>query len=781
MGKPAQSAQFTVGDWTVEPNLGRIHRNSESAVLEPRIMDLLVELASHAGETVSTDELVQRVWSGRIVSDQPVYQGIAQLRKALDDEAPHPRYIATVTKKGYRLIASVGVPESEAAPTGDQPQAVRQHRILVPALSLMLVGVYLFLSISDVAVSHAGGSPVPSAFGSIAVLPFVDMSEDRSHQYLGDGLAEELIHRLSALQDVRVVARTSSFSFRDSNSDVQEIGRQLGADVILEGSIRRSGSLLRITAQLVNVSDGYHVWSRSFEAASKNAFAIQDQIALSVARLLQTGVDDYGLPARSWTQNTDAAELYYLGVFQMHKRRAESLDKALEYFQKALALDPQFALAYSGIAKAYFLASDQRYGNLPDIVAMQKSSAALRMAESLDDRLVEVLELQIMEANDGPRIAEAESLILSAIDLYPNHAPTYHQYGMLLYGSGRWYAALIAWQKAVARDPLSPVLRVNLGLMYSFYNRLAEAEAEFLLAIELDPSWHAPYFRLAQLLSTTDELARAIVIGKKALSVEGSQARWAGHAAMLVGNSYLTLGDFAAAEQWFGHGEELGIGGWYQANHQLYLLLAQNRFSEADALLSQCATKQPNFENIFSLGGLYRSIMDQNAAATGMFERALSLSANASTSNLLDAGFLNSCCMPAVYLARLYLLAGKTKDAEQLLAQSEQYLASVRQESAGSPGRIYARATIYSLKGNDRDALASLGLAVERGWSELWFVERDPVFADYHGNPVYESIIEQMKGRLFAERQKLVRWEESRPTLYGDVTSGDGYQVDRKY
>ncbi len=123
MGEPAQSALFTVGEWTVEPNLGRIRRNVETIILEPRIMDLLVDLASHAGETVSTDELAQRVWFGRAVTDQPVYQAIAQLRKALDDEARHPRYIATVTKKGYRLIAPVEMPEPEAAPSGIQPRS----------------------------------------------------------------------------------------------------------------------------------------------------------------------------------------------------------------------------------------------------------------------------------------------------------------------------------------------------------------------------------------------------------------------------------------------------------------------------------------------------------------------------------------------------------------------------------------------------------------------------------------------------------------------------------
>ena len=226
MGEMVKMSQFTVGEWTVEPDIGRILRNGESTELEPRVMDLLVYLAEHAGKTVSTDDLALKVWAGRAVTDQPVYQGIAQLRKALDDEARHPRYIATITKKGYRLIAPVG--DADAEPIGLLPQPRQQSRFLVPVISLFLAGTYMFFSSSDVSVSRERAIPSIIEYGSIAVLPFVDMSEDGSQQYLGDGLAEELIHRIAAVPDVKVVARTSSFSFRESVLDVREIGERLG-------------------------------------------------------------------------------------------------------------------------------------------------------------------------------------------------------------------------------------------------------------------------------------------------------------------------------------------------------------------------------------------------------------------------------------------------------------------------------------------------------------------------------------------------------------------------
>ena len=301
MGEWVELSQFTVGDWTVEPGIGQISRDGESTVLEPRVMDLLVYLADRAGQTVSTDELASEVWAGRAISDQPVYQGIAQLRKALDDEARHPRYIATVTKKGYRLVApvaGVGISDVVAQPARQQP------KYLMPTLSLLLAGTYLFLSSSDVSVSRE--QAVSTLISSIAVLPFIDMSEDGSKQYLGDGLAEELIHRIAMDPEMKVVARTSSFAFRDGQTDIKEIGERLGADVILEGSIRQSGGKLRITAQLVDASSGYHIWSETYEPTVANAFAVQDHIAANLAELLQVGASVEALPARSWTENAEA-------------------------------------------------------------------------------------------------------------------------------------------------------------------------------------------------------------------------------------------------------------------------------------------------------------------------------------------------------------------------------------------------------------------------------------------------------------------------------------------
>ncbi len=760
MGEMVDMSQFTVGEWTVEPDIGRILRNGESTELEPRVMDLLVYLAEHAGETVSTDDLAAKVWAGRAVTDQPVYQGIAQLRKALDDEARHPRYIATITKKGYRLIAPVGDADDE--PMGLLPRPRQQPRFLVPVISLVLAGTYMFFGSSDVSISRE--RPIPSVieYGSIAVLPFVDMSEDGSQQYLGDGLAEELIHRIAAVPDVKVVARTSSFSFRESEIDVREIGERLGADVILEGSVRRSGDQLRITAQLVNASDGYHIWSQTYEPVASNAFAVQDQIAASVAQVLQSGAQSDALPSRSWTQSSDAAKAYYLGMFHMHKRRAESLDRALGYFQQAVTHDPQFALAYAGLAKAYFLASDARYGSILDDVAMEKYRAALHMAKSLDESLPEVLEWLASDAWDRDDLAEAETLILRAIDINPNYAPAYKVYGQLLGETGRLSEQLRSFQKAVALDPLSPILRLNLAGSLRGLNRLVDAEDELLTAIDLDPGWHVPYVRLGRLVSG-DQFGRAIQLGKKAYSIEGTEVRMAGNAAMLVANCFLSLEDFATAERWYGKAEALNVDEWWLANEKIHLLIAQDRYDEADALLSHWENKQTNIDNVYRYGGLYRAVMGQHSAAIAMLEQAAAMSNSGDFSSLYTDSNFQWGYMPAVHLARLYMVTGSIDQGTELLEQAEQHVLQIERESPGIPGAHYARASIYAVRGNDRDALESLQRAMQAGWIRPWFLERDPIFSAYHEEPKYQSILSRMRTHLVAERRELARLQEAAP------------------
>lgn len=722
-------------------------------MLEPKLMDLLVYLAQHAGATVSTDELARDVWAGRAMSEQPVYQGIAQLRKALDDDARHPRYIQTITKKGYRLIAEVRWALHEETP--GVRRSGRQPRSLVPVLSLLLAGSYLFLSSSDVSISDERHDVATPGFRSIAVLPFVDMSEGGGQQYLGDGIAEEIIHRLAVAPDLRVVGRTSSFSFRDRNVDLQTIGARLDADVILEGSVRRHDGRLRITAQLVSAADGYRVWSRTFEPVMSEPFDIQDLIAQGVARYLQTGLNDDSLPERSWTRVQGAAESYYLGVFQMEKRRADELDKSLVHLQRAIDLDPQFVLARTALAKAYFLASDARYGNVPDEIAMQEAHASIGVARAMDDSVADVQAVIALLSDDEE---SARAAILRAIDISPNNASFYHQYAnTLIFGSGRDSDIVAAMERAVALDPLSPVFRVTLANAYMRTNRDGEAEPQLLKALEIDPDWHIPYIGIASIEMRRGELARAIGTLQSSLGAEGDGARYSGSAAAMIGYGYLTLGDTATAERWFDRAEQLDGEDWFVANMRIHALLAQDRLADAASLLDRWCAEEPENASAFLLGALYRTVTGDRAEAIRMLEYVVDHPEGNGESQLYVPDFLSWGYSPAVYMAFLYRGRGEADRAEALLDDSERFLLSVQSEAPGSPGAAYVRASIHALRGDDAAAVESLRQATRAGWSKLWFLERDPILLRYRDDPEFRSIAAALADRLNEQRALLDR------------------------
>jgi transcriptional activator of cad operon len=284
-GKPLEVVQ--IGEWLVNPALDTLCRGTEIHKLEPRMMRLFLHLANAAGAVVSLDRLLSEVWTGVVVGPASVYQAVSQLRKLLGDVDREPTYIATVPRRGYRLVAPVRRGAAEAMPlTTDVMSSAPPTRhwmamVLrsVPLLALILIGSSIW-------------RPPPIEWSaSIAVLPFIDLSAEREEQSFCDGLTEELSNRLSQIPKLRVVARTSAFAFRGQGEDVREIGKALDIDHILEGSVRRSGNHLRVTVQLVDARNGYHLWSVNYDRAADDVINNQEDISRSVAEHLRA---DFG-------------------------------------------------------------------------------------------------------------------------------------------------------------------------------------------------------------------------------------------------------------------------------------------------------------------------------------------------------------------------------------------------------------------------------------------------------------------------------------------------------
>jgi len=349
---------------------------------------------------------------------------------------------------------------------------------------------------------------------SIAVLPFANMSADPENDYFGDGLAEEIISALAKLESLRVVARTSAFSFKGKDADIPEIGKKLGVETVLEGSVRKSGNRLRITAQLVSVADGYHLWSERYDRELEDVFAIQDEITVAIVDKLKVkllGAEKEELLNRP-TTNKEAFALYLKGRYHFHAVVTPELQKAVQYFREAIDLDPGYAKAYAGVAGAImFMGGAGPIDFLTPAEAHPQARTAIEKALELDSQLPEVQAmLGVMRTTYELDWAGAEHAFQKALTLSPNNADTRFWYAWHLWLRGRFDDALSQFEKALELDPLSLFFQSAAAMVVYCSRRYQEAIERFQQVLDMHPNWF--------------------------------------HAQMHLGDAYCAIGDFESAE-----------------------------------------------------------------------------------------------------------------------------------------------------------------------------------------------------------------------------------------
>jgi transcriptional activator of cad operon len=301
MDQPSGTS-LRIGDWRINPASGQISREGETVRVEARTMRLLLCLAEHAGQVVSIDELLEQVWTGVIVTPDSVYQAITSLRRLLGDEAKQPKYIATVPRLGYRMVASVSTwveqplnsrPAQERAALATPQGSRRNWTLLAAGAAIPLILILAFLVYGRIGSSaHSRATSVaPPVQASVAVLPFLDLtSESMDQEYFADGMTEELIDRLSKIPGLRVPPPTSSFYFKGKKISVADIAKSLGVAYVLDGSLRKSGATMRVAARLVRVDSGFVVWSETYDRPLDDTLKIQDDIAGEVTKALRQSI-----------------------------------------------------------------------------------------------------------------------------------------------------------------------------------------------------------------------------------------------------------------------------------------------------------------------------------------------------------------------------------------------------------------------------------------------------------------------------------------------------------
>jgi TolB-like protein/cytochrome c-type biogenesis protein CcmH/NrfG len=471
-----------------------------------------------------------------------------------------PTFSARIDALLSASVVSSGATSAPVAPSTQVDAAAakttpRMRLVAIGVSILILVGLpYVVIERSRLArrtpVDHsvAAVAPAPAAQAipekSVAVLPFVDMSEKHDQEYFADGMAEEIIDLLVKVPGLKIIGRTSSFRFKGNTEDLRSIGAQLGAAYLLEGSVRKSGDRLRVTAQLINSRDGTHLFSQTYDREFSDILKMQDEIAASLVRALQIEVSETVIASRPVLQSTQAYSLYLQGLHAKDRFDEQGLEQAVSDFQQSLDLDPSFAAAAGGLANVYYLLG--QFGFMPPSVAFEKARDAAQRALSLDPKLAATHALlgNIYIAYDWDWVAASREIGM-ALDVAPNDAYVLFIAAVQAQVVGRLDDALKLINASLAQDPLNPSSYLILNFVQVRRGRLAEAEAALRRALEISPTFAYAHYGLGIVLLARNDPQSALA---EMLKEDDEGARLAGSAMAYIALAHKAEADAALAQ-----------------------------------------------------------------------------------------------------------------------------------------------------------------------------------------------------------------------------------------
>jgi TolB-like protein/DNA-binding winged helix-turn-helix (wHTH) protein/Tfp pilus assembly protein PilF len=529
----------------LELKSGELRRDGALIKLQPQPFKVLAFLAAQAGQVVTREEIQREIWGDETFVDyeQGVNFCIKRIRAALGDDAQSPRFIETLPRRGYRFIAPVerkeenssrenglnlAPPDTLISPPEIVPNApavsVPRTRTGASLIAALLVTVTLAAAGYVIWQRREKKAIPPAGKIILAVLPFENLSGDPEQDYFIDGLTEEMITRLGRLQPQRlgVIARTSAMTFKKSNKDIARVGDALGASYVLEGSVRREADRLRVTAQLIQVSDQTHLWADAYDSRIHGALAIQSELAERIAQSLSVRLL-HGPPsaAQTYVPSSDSYDAYLRGCYLRNKWTREDMEKGLERFEQAVEKDPDFALAYAALAEAWRYL--QFFGGARPQDARAKAKGSALKAVALDETLAEAhAALASVKFWYDWDWQGAEQEFKRALELNPSLASAHHDYGWLLIARERLDEGLAEVKRAQELDPLSPQANIDVGWACIHARHYDEAIAQSRRTMELEPNFAEAWGCLMRAYQCKGMLAEAVAEAQRIMTRSGA-------------------------------------------------------------------------------------------------------------------------------------------------------------------------------------------------------------------------------------------------------------------
>jgi TolB-like protein/DNA-binding winged helix-turn-helix (wHTH) protein/tetratricopeptide (TPR) repeat protein len=775
---PGQGQVVGFGVFEVDRASCELRKQGRRIRLQVQPFQVLVLLLDRAGEVVTREELRQQLWPSSVFVDfdHGLNNAIARLRDALGDSAGAPQFIETLPRLGYRFIYPVrlaeqqsrtaATPEPESAPV--VPVTVPQRRQWRYAVAAVLASVLLLLVVKlwPDGRPTTDASRVVASTGnpSIAVLPFVSMSSDIEDEHFADGLSEELLNQLARVHGLQVVGRTSSFYFKGKQESPAVIARALNVDHLLEGSVRRSDGRVRITTQLIDARNGYHLWSQTFDRDFKDIFSVQDEIALAVTAALrvQLVAADAEELRRHGTANPEAYRRYLVAIAQFRglstKRDKEG---GRRLFEQAIALDPGFAAAYAGLAGYHFHRASTAYV-APEDGALRGRAAAQRaiaLAPNVSEALRVSADFEMWRyrfLGEYSAYARADALFRRAIEVDPGNAYAHYDYARAI----QWYEPLHAQRLFEHVQELDPLTYMPMGLAALAMSRQGEHDAarQRLQILAARPGVNN---RAAISIGTLESYLGRLDLAVEALANTHDASNVGAH--ITLWSVYMALGDATSAADELLKLADHDLGRALQAAATFVM---QARYREAFEHLDLKRKEYPVSRILDLPAARLALIAGESARAREILEKRLP--------NLADGSEPVNAphVLPALDLVIAWSTTGRQQDARRLLERIEVFLDGP--ESPRLPMFMVQRARAYALGGDVNRARQALELAYTAGFRTtcaldllpqpllyIDCIDVDPAFAGLHRSGQFDAWLARIhadnKNQLARHRGRLAR------------------------